>query len=64
MTLLQEESYRVEPQPEAEVRVRVDWKRTQPSWPVKGKEATYTVGEGARRAVRDYGADLDRLANS
>jgi hypothetical protein len=62
MTLLQEERYRVEPQPEAEVRVRVDWKRIQPSWPVK--KATYTVGEGARRAVRDYGADLDRLADS
>lgn len=62
MTLLQEKRYRVEPQPEAEVRVRVDWKRTQPSWPAKA--ATYTVGEGARRAVRDYGADLDRLANS
>ncbi len=64
MTLLQGGRYRVEPQPEAEVRVRVGWKRTQVAGPGETERATYTVGDGARRAVRDYGNDLERLADS
>jgi hypothetical protein len=63
MTLLQED-YRVEPQPEAEVRVRVGWKRTRVPWAEESERATYTVGDGARRAVREYGSDLERLADS
>jgi hypothetical protein len=63
MTPLQEYT-RVEPQPEAEVRVRADWKKAQPPWAEKTSEPAYTVGDGARRAVRDYGADLERLADS
>jgi len=64
MTLLQKEYSRVEPQPEAEVRVHADWKKARPPWAEKTNEATYTAGDGARRAVRDYGADLERLADS
>ena len=65
MTLLQQ-GYRVEPQQEAEVQVRVDWAKTPQGDAMNGKagEISYTVGDGARRAVREYGADLDRLADS
>jgi hypothetical protein len=64
MALLQKGYARVEPQPEAEFRVQSDWRRMQPPWAEKTNEPTYTAGDGARRAVREYGADLERLADS
>jgi prophage maintenance system killer protein len=63
---LSQQEYRVEPQQEAKVQVRVHWAKVPQSDAMRGNagEISYTLGDGARRAVREYGADLDRLADS